>query len=166
MSVAAIGLHLRHSPATGRRGIERPSSSLLLDSGRDSPDASGIEISLTLTTHHHDASKKLLHRAVLQENGYDTRDLRSKRLVADRGYDADALRGDLRSAGTMPVIPGRRTRKHPVRHDAARYKDRWRIEAAFTASRTSAALPPATTSSPPTSPPPWRSPQSSHSGAD
>ena len=56
---------------------------------------------------------------------------RMRRLIADRGYDADALRRDLRAAGTTPIIPGRRTRKRPIRHDAARYKDRWRIEAAF-----------------------------------
>ena len=54
-----------------------------------------------------------------------------KRLVADRGYDADAFRRSLREAGTTPVIPGRRNRKRPIRHDEARYKDRWRIEAAF-----------------------------------
>jgi len=56
---------------------------------------------------------------------------RIRRLVADRGYDADALRRDLRSSGTNPVIPGRCTRKRPIRHDPHRYKDRWRIEAAF-----------------------------------
>ncbi len=56
---------------------------------------------------------------------------RLRRLLADRGYDADALRRDLRAAGTMPVIPGRRTRKRPIRHDNDRYRDRWRIEAAF-----------------------------------
>jgi transposase len=56
---------------------------------------------------------------------------RLRRLVADRGYDADELRRSLRSAGTNPVIPGRRTRKRAIRHDKARYKDRWRIEAAF-----------------------------------
>jgi transposase len=56
---------------------------------------------------------------------------RLRRLLADRGYDADALRRDLRAVGTMPVIPGRRTRKRPIHHDNDRYKDRWRIEAAF-----------------------------------
>jgi transposase len=56
---------------------------------------------------------------------------RLRRLVADRGYDADHLRRDLRSSGTTPVIPGRRTRKRQIRHDGNRYKDRWRIEAAF-----------------------------------
>jgi transposase len=56
---------------------------------------------------------------------------RLRRLVADRGYDADALRRDLRGAGTKPIIPGRRTRRRPIRHDQLRYKDRWRIEAAF-----------------------------------
>jgi transposase len=54
-----------------------------------------------------------------------------ERLVADRGYDADTLRRDLRTAGTMPVIPGRRGHKRPIRHDRRRYRDRWRIEAAF-----------------------------------
>ena len=56
---------------------------------------------------------------------------RLRRLVADRGYDADELRRDLRSAGATPVIPGRCTRKRRVRHDKTRYRDRWRIEAAF-----------------------------------
>ena len=56
---------------------------------------------------------------------------RLRRLAADRGYDADALRHSLRSTGTTPIIPGRRTRKRPIRHDQVRYKDRWRIEAAF-----------------------------------
>jgi len=27
------------------------------------------------------------------------------------------------------VIPGRRSRRRPVRHDARRYRERWRIEA-------------------------------------
>jgi transposase len=33
--------------------------------------------------------------------------------------------------GTVPIIPGTRSRKRPIRHDARRYSDRWRIEAAF-----------------------------------
>jgi transposase len=56
---------------------------------------------------------------------------RMKRLIADRGYDADALRAALRATGTTPIITGRRTRKKPARHDRTRDKDRWRIEAAF-----------------------------------
>jgi transposase len=56
---------------------------------------------------------------------------RLKRLVADRGYDADAFRRTLKARGTTPIIPGRRNRKRPIRHDETRYKDRWRIEAAF-----------------------------------
>ncbi len=56
---------------------------------------------------------------------------RLKRLVADRGFDANALRHDLRAAGTTPVIPGTRSRKRPIRYDRARYQDRWRIEATF-----------------------------------
>jgi transposase len=53
------------------------------------------------------------------------------RLIADKGYDADVLRRTLKSAGTVPVIPGRINRKRSIRYDKARYRDRWRIEAAF-----------------------------------
>jgi transposase len=56
---------------------------------------------------------------------------RLRRLVADRGYDANALRRDLKAGGTTPVIPGTRSRKLPIRHDKRRYRERWRIEAAF-----------------------------------
>ena len=56
---------------------------------------------------------------------------RLKRLIADRGYDANSLRDDLKAVGITPVIPGRCNRKRPIQHDKRRYKDRWRIEAAF-----------------------------------
>lgn len=54
-----------------------------------------------------------------------------RRLAADRGYDADWLRADLRSQGITPVIPGTRARKRKIRHDRRRYRERWRIEAMF-----------------------------------
>jgi IS5 family transposase len=54
-----------------------------------------------------------------------------RRLLADRAYDADRLRRELRQADVTPIILGRRNRKTPIRHDKRRYKDRWRIEAAF-----------------------------------
>jgi len=54
-----------------------------------------------------------------------------KRLIVDRGYDAEALRATPRATGTIPIIPGCRTRKKPVRHDRIRYKDRWRVEVAL-----------------------------------
>ena len=72
---------------------------------------------------------------------------RIRRLAADKGYDVDWLRADLRKRGITPVIPGKRGRKHKIRHDKPRYRERWRIGASA-ASRTSAGSPPATTSSP------------------
>lgn len=54
-----------------------------------------------------------------------------QRLIADKGYDADALRAQLRAVGTMSIIPGRRNRKKTIRYDKRRYKDRWMVEAAF-----------------------------------
>lgn len=56
---------------------------------------------------------------------------RIRRLAADKGYDADWLRADLRGKGITPIIPGRRGRKLTIRHDKRRYRERWRIEATF-----------------------------------
>jgi IS5 family transposase len=52
---------------------------------------------------------------------------RIRRLAADKGYDADWLRADLRDQGITPVIPSTRARKRKVRHDQRRYRERWRI---------------------------------------
>lgn len=54
---------------------------------------------------------------------------RIRHLIADRGYDADDLRRDLRARGTVPVIPGRKHRKRKVALDRRRYRERWRVEA-------------------------------------
>ncbi|WP_156375997.1 IS5 family transposase [Methylobacterium sp. Leaf117] len=56
---------------------------------------------------------------------------RVRRLAADKGYDADWLRADLREKGITPIIPGKRGRKRKIRHDKRRYRERWRIEATF-----------------------------------
>jgi len=45
-------------------------------------------------------------------------------LLADKGYDADAVRQDLADAGIEAVIPAKRNRRNPAPHD--RLKDRWR----------------------------------------
>jgi transposase len=54
-----------------------------------------------------------------------------KRVIADRGYDANRIRAVLRDEGTIPVIPGRRNPKRPIQYDERRYKDHWRVEAMF-----------------------------------
>ncbi len=52
-------------------------------------------------------------------------------MLADKGYDADALRRMLRQSGAVPVIPGRSTRKRRIAYDQDRYRERRRIENAF-----------------------------------
>lgn len=52
-------------------------------------------------------------------------------VLADKGYDADALRRTLRRAGAGPVIPGRITRKRRLPLDSRRYRDPHLIENAF-----------------------------------
>ena len=52
-------------------------------------------------------------------------------LLADKGYDADWLRNDLKDKGIRACIPGRKSRNTPVRYDKRRYKSRNRIEIMF-----------------------------------
>ncbi len=48
--------------------------------------------------------------------------------MADRAYDANALRVWLAARGTEAVIPSTRSRKAPIPHDPIRYRQRNRIE--------------------------------------
>lgn len=43
-------------------------------------------------------------------------------LLADKGYDADAIRAELEKAEVEAVIPVKRNRKNPASHDAGKYK--------------------------------------------
>ena len=51
--------------------------------------------------------------------------------MADKGYDADAIRADLASRNIQPVIPGRSNRRVKIDHDRALYKQRNHIERFF-----------------------------------
>jgi transposase len=48
-------------------------------------------------------------------------------VVADKGYDSDPLRRQIRRAGGIPVIPSRKGTRHR-RHDRQRYKLRNQVE--------------------------------------
>ena len=52
-------------------------------------------------------------------------------LLADKGYDADAIRADLAERKIEAVIPGRSNRRVKIEHDRALYKQRNRIERMF-----------------------------------
>ena len=54
-----------------------------------------------------------------------------KVLIADRGYDADAIRSDVETRGGTPVIPTKRNRRVQIRIDGAIYALRNRIERAI-----------------------------------
>jgi len=54
-----------------------------------------------------------------------------KVLLADRGYDADAIRIDVEAHGGTPVIPTKRNRRVQVPVDRAIYALRNRIERAI-----------------------------------
>jgi transposase len=50
------------------------------------------------------------------------------KLLGDKGYDSDDIRGDLADRGTQPVIPPRSNRKTPIEYDREAYKRRNLIE--------------------------------------
>ena len=52
-------------------------------------------------------------------------------LLADRGYDADAIREDIEDRGGTPVIPTKRNRLVQIEIDGAVYALRNRIERCF-----------------------------------
>jgi transposase len=54
-----------------------------------------------------------------------------KVLIADRGYDADAIRQDLDDRGATPVIPTKKNRKVQIPIDGHIYALRNRIERCF-----------------------------------
>jgi transposase len=52
-------------------------------------------------------------------------------LLADKGYDGDAVRQGLLVHGILPVIPPRSNRSEQIACNFARYRDRNRIERMF-----------------------------------
>ena len=54
-----------------------------------------------------------------------------KQLLADKGYDTDAIRAFLKKRGIKPVIPGKSNRKKKIRHDKKVYKGRNVVERCF-----------------------------------
>ena len=52
-------------------------------------------------------------------------------LLADKGYDADAIRANLAERTIEAVIPGRSNRRVKIEYDRALYKQRNRIERMF-----------------------------------
>ena len=51
-----------------------------------------------------------------------------KALLADKGYDPDAIRTDLARRNIQAVIPGRSNRRIKIEHDRALYRERNHIE--------------------------------------
>ena len=64
--------------------------------------------------------------------GYDALmelcDLHPDKLLGDKGYDSDEIRGDLAARGIEPVIPARSNRKTSITYDREAYKRRNLIE--------------------------------------
>ena len=56
---------------------------------------------------------------------------RIEALLADRGYDADAIRQELAKADIEAVIPAKKNRRTPIPHNHQRYRWRNLIERLF-----------------------------------
>ena len=56
---------------------------------------------------------------------------RIEAFLADRGYDADAIREEIAAAGVEAVIPAKSNRRNPAPHDREKYRWRNLIERLF-----------------------------------
>ena len=56
---------------------------------------------------------------------------RIEALLADKGYDADAIRAELAAAGVEAVIPAKSNRRVLIPHDRAKYRWRNLVERLF-----------------------------------
>jgi transposase len=54
-----------------------------------------------------------------------------RRLIADKGYDANSLRSLLKASRTRAIIPSTASRKTPIRYDRRAYRQRNLIERMF-----------------------------------
>ncbi len=54
-----------------------------------------------------------------------------KELLADKGYDTNAIRAFLKAHGIKAVIPSKSDRKKKIRHDKEAYKKRNVVERCF-----------------------------------
>jgi transposase len=57
--------------------------------------------------------------------------LKAKALLADKGYDSDAIRAAARQCGICAHIPPRKNRLEVRGYDAALYKERHKVECLF-----------------------------------
>jgi transposase len=51
--------------------------------------------------------------------------------AADKSYDSDAIRADLKQRGIEPVIPPRSNRTEPIRYNKTKYRGRNAVERLF-----------------------------------
>jgi transposase len=58
-------------------------------------------------------------------------DDRIEALLADKGYDADAIRAELAAAKVEAVIPAKSNRRIPIPHDRSKYRWRNLVERLF-----------------------------------
>ena len=56
---------------------------------------------------------------------------RVEALLADKGYDADAIREEIAAAGVEAVIPAKSNRRVPITHDREKYCWRNLVERLF-----------------------------------
>lgn len=87
------------------------------------------------------------------------------RLIADRGYDTNAIRTAIAAQGAEVVIPSTTSRRAPIPYDRDAYKTRNLVERLWCRLKDWRRSPQDTTSSPQISSPQHSSPQSSPIGA-
>lgn len=70
---------------------------------------------------------------------------KARALLADRGYDTDAMREEIAFHGVRAAIPAKRGRRNPALHDRDKYRRAAASNTSSTRSRTGVVSPPAMT---------------------
>ncbi len=89
----------------------------------------------------------------------------AKAIIADKGYDGDAFRAEIKQRRARPIIPNKSNRVSGIASTNSPTRDAMSLSDASAGSRTSGELPPDTTNSPETSSPQFTLLPSSHSGS-
>ncbi|MEO1484049.1 MAG: IS5 family transposase [Myxococcota bacterium] len=93
-------------------------------------DRRGLPLAVVLTPgQRHDSTQfeQALNAVGVRQRSGQIR-CRPRCVLADRGYDVDRIRAWLRRKGIAAVIPSKRNRKRPRRHDRALYRERNVVE--------------------------------------
>ena len=128
---SVIRAHPHAAGAPGKRGASRPRPSGAAAAGSGprstrSPETSGRALAVALTPGQAGDAPSYPGLIAAVPEGCPV-----EAAAADKAYDSDAIRADLKARGIEPVIPPSANRKEMIPYDKGIYRQRNRVERLF-----------------------------------